>query len=147
MYRQNKHPIASMNTTVPNKKKKLARLSGSIYFLILGLANVIGTAIYSDNLGWKDFVILALFATPLLVNKKIYYLIFGAVSVLLWGSLLYAVFNRHVEFVRGVREYTNPYMSSGAAFTVGYLFMFLSIFFSLCLLYAGRSETENKTVT
>lgn len=135
-----------MSDAVPNKKRKLAKLWGSIYFIVLGLANLIGTAIYSE-LGWKDFLILALFCTPLLVNKKIYYLLFGGASVLLWGSLIYAVFVRHREVVRGVREYSNPDMSLAASSGLGYLFTFVSLFFALCVLYAGMSDSEEKPVT
>ncbi len=136
-----------MSATVPNKKKKIAKLAGCIYFIVLGLTNVIGTAIYSNNLGWRDFLILALFCTPLLINKKIYYLLFGGVSVLLWGSLIFAVFSRHRDVVRGVTDYTNPDMSLAAAATVGYLFTFVSLFFALCVLYAGMSDSEEKPVT
>ncbi len=131
-----------MSAAVPNKKRKLAKFAGSIYFIVLGLANVIGTAIYSDNLGWKDFLVLALFCTPLLINKKIYYLLFGGISVLLWGSLIFGVFSRHRDIVRGVSDYTNPDLSLATAATIGYLFTFVSLFFALCVLYAGMSDSE-----
>lgn len=136
-----------MSAAAPNKKRKLAKYAGSIYFIVLGLANVIGTALYSDNLGWKDFMILALFCTPLLINKKVYYLLFGGASVLLWVSLIYAVFVRHREVVRGVREYSNPDMSLAASSGLGYLFTLASLFFALCVLYAGMSDSEEKSDT
>lgn len=137
----------SMSTVVVNKKRKLAKYIGSIYFIGLGLVNVIGTAIYSNNLGYKDLIVLALFCTPLLVNKKFYYFIFGAISSLLWGYLLFAVFQMHVKHVRGIDPHTNPYMSAATAFTIGYSFCAVSLICSLLIVYAGMSDPEQKAVT
>ena len=136
-----------MSTAVTNKKRKLAKYIGCIYFIVLGLVNVIGTAIYSDNLNFRDFIVLALFCTPLLVNKKFYYLIFGAISSLLWAYLLFAVFQMNVKHVRGIDPHTNPYMSAAAAFTIGYSLCAISLICSLLIVYAGMSDPEQKDVT
>lgn len=147
LHLQNQRPMpANMSAAAANKRRKAAKYAGCIYFILLGVANVIGTAIYSDHPGLKDFVVLALFCTPLLVNKKFYYLIFGAISTLLWAYLLFAVFRMNVEYVRGVYEHTNPYMSAGGALAVGYTFCAVSLFCSLLIIYAGLSDAPEKAV-
>jgi hypothetical protein len=124
----------------------LARLAGSVYFLLLGLGNF--TAMVLNNkLGWKDIVLLAFLATPLILRKKFYYLFFGALATCFWVYMLYQVFQTHVLYVREVNSYTNPHLSPGEAFTIGYLFTGVSICFSLMLVYAGTRPSPKQEET
>jgi hypothetical protein len=135
-----------MDKPIENKKVKLARLAGSGYFLLLGLVNLIAMAV-NNKLGWRDFVLLAFLATPLILRKKIYYLFFGALGALFWLYMLYQVFQTHVLYVRDVSSYNNPHMSPAGAFTVGYLFTAVSTCFSLMLVYVGtRPSTTQEEV-
>jgi hypothetical protein len=130
-----------MSTGAAHSKVKKAKLAGSVYFILLGLMNIINTT-SGGRLHWKDAAILVLFCTPLLVNKKIYYLLFGGAAAALWLYGLYSVFNSHTLYIRGASEYNDPHISPALAFTVGYLFTAVSAFFSLLLVYAGTRPTE-----
>ena len=125
-----------MNSQSENKKVKLARLAGSIYFLLLGLINL-GGMLINNKTGWKDLVLLAFLSTPLVVNRKFYYSFFGALATIFWVYMLYAVFHEHTLYVRGVNEHNNPDLSPAAAFGIGYVFTAFSTGVSLMILYAG----------
>lgn len=126
-----------------NRKLKLARLAGSLYFLLLGLGNFVAMAVNS-KLGWKDFVLLVFLSTPLILRKKFYYLFFGVLATCFWLYMLYQVFQMHVLYVREVSSYNDPYLSPGEAFTLGYLITIVSACFSLMLVYAGTRPGAKK---
>jgi hypothetical protein len=134
-----------MSTTTPDRKVKRLKLSGSVYFIALGLINIIATA-YNGHLSWKDFLLLVLLCTPLLVNKKIYYLLFGGLATVFWIFMLYTVFQTHTLYVREVNDYTNPHFTPAQAFSLGYLITTVSACFSFMLLWVGTRPTPEQHI-
>lgn len=130
-----------MINAVSNKKVRIAKLAGSIYFIILGIAILIATGL--NKLSYREFIVFALFCMPLIVNKKIFYLLFGGATSIVSIYALYFVFNTNTLYVRGQYDYTNTHFSPAEAFTIGYIFTAISACFSLMLLYVG-TRGENK---
>jgi hypothetical protein len=146
MLQQDQLPAPNnMSTTTPDRKVKRLKLAGSVYFIVLGLINIIATAYYA-HLSWKDLLLLAMLCTPLLVNKKIYYLLFGGLATVFWIFMLYTVFQTHTLYVREVNDYTNPHFTPAQAFSLGYLATAVSACFSFMLLWVGTRSTPEQDI-
>jgi hypothetical protein len=128
------------------KTMKTAKLAGSVYFITLGIVEII--VMYMNNkAGWKDFVLLVFLCSPLIVNKKIYYFIFGGLLTILFAYFLYYTFHTNTLYVRGQYEYAGRHFSPPMAFTAAYLFTIISGSFSFLLLRVGLYSSKDKAVT
>lgn len=134
-----------MAETIPSTRIKAAKIAGSLFFILLALASIFFAGF--DKLSWKDLVLLAFACTPLLINKKIYYLLFGTLMGLLFLYALYIVFSNHALYMRGELEYDGKETGHVKAFGPAYLFCIVSIFFSVLLMYVGLRSTTKKAVT
>ncbi|MBL7718497.1 MAG: hypothetical protein JNL72_06665 [Flavipsychrobacter sp.] len=127
-------------------QQKIAKWAGSLYFIALGVINL-AVSYRQGQAGWKDLVLLAFLSTPLVVNRKIYYLLFGGLLFVLSLYVLYTVFNTQTMYVRGVYEYHNTTFSPAMAFSLGYAFAAVSLFFSYLLLRTGLKGSAAKPVS
>ncbi len=66
----------------------LTKLLGSLYFVLLALANAVGMAL-SSKFGLFDFFLLVAVGMPLAINRNWFYQFFGLANVMVW--LLVAV--------------------------------------------------------
>lgn len=125
---------------------KTAKLASSIYFILLGLAEII-VMYMNSKAGWKDIILLAFLCSPLIVNKKIYYFIFGGLLTILFAYFLYYTFNTNTLYIRGQYEYNSRHFTPAQAFLFAYAFTIVSGFFSFLLLRVGLYSQKDKAVT
>ncbi|MES2458426.1 MAG: hypothetical protein V4594_22905 [Bacteroidota bacterium] len=104
-----------------------AKLTGSLYFIALGFSNF-GFTILNGHFRPLDVVILVLSALPLLVNKRLFTLLFGLIAgfMSVYIGIACLVFN----FVKETG-------TSQTDFMMGYLLAFTCLLSSLLLVYAA----------
>ncbi len=120
--------------SISNKEQilKTAKLFGSMYFLALGLINFCAT-FFNAKINPIDFIILSFGLLPLLVNKKLFFLIFGLLGcfISLYMGFACLTFN------------LNPRIhTSQISYNMGYLFAVTFFFSSLLLVYVGLNWSE-----
>ena len=120
--------------TNTEQRIRIAKLVGSWYFLLLGLVNFIATFIYSE-IKWLDSITLAICILPLLINKKIFLLIFGIV----------AAFISFYLFLACLAFSLNPEVqTSQISFFMGFLLTGSALFSSLLLIFVGHTFATYK---
>lgn len=101
----------------------LTKLIGSLYFIVLALANALGMLV-NGKFGIFDFLLLIAVAMPLAINRNWFYQFFGFTNVLLW-LLIFVVIVAKIR----VMETADFLIGSGLALS--------AIAFGLLLIYAG----------
>jgi hypothetical protein len=61
----------------------LTKLLGSLYFVLLAVANAVGMAL-NAKFGLFDFFLLVAVAMPLAINRNWFYKFFGFANVMVW---------------------------------------------------------------
>lgn len=117
------------------------KLSGCLYFILVSLV-IFGDIAYRGNLGWVDFLVMVFVCSPLIVNRSAYYFIFGCLLTIYWLCILLATLPIVVHYVQINYEPVSPYLNLAGAFTLGYLFIAISLFFSLVMARVGLQETK-----
>lgn len=115
---------------------KTAKFVGSTYFLMLGVINFSATSFYS-KITPVDFIILSFGFLPILINKKLFYLVFGLLASVICLYMGFACFTFNL----------NPNIhTSQTSYNMGYLFIITCFLFSLLLVYSGLNWTEKKQI-
>jgi hypothetical protein len=125
-----------MSISEKEQKLKTAKLVGSIYFLGLGLINFCATYYYA-KIHLLDFIILSFGFLPLLINHRIFLLLFGLLAgfISLYMGFACLTFNLNPEI-----------HTSQTSYNMGYLLAVTSFLSSLLLVYVGLNLTENKEI-
>ena len=125
-----------MNISKEERKLKTAKLVGSLYFLGLGLINFSATIFYS-KIYLIDFIILSFGFLPLLVNRKLFFLIFGLLAgfISLYIGFACLSFNLNPEI-----------HTSQTSYNMGYLLAVTSFLSSLLLVYVGLPAKEEGVI-
>ncbi len=113
----------------------------SVYFIILAIMNLVGP-ITNIRRFLLDLVVFLLCCIPIILNKRIVYLIFGILSFVLFGYLILAVVSDHLKHVYGERRVSNPY----EYFIFGYLLTVSSTVFAYLFIYIGVNVKNIETL-
>ncbi len=116
------------------QKLKWAKLSGSLYFLLLGVINF-GATLYYSNIFAIDYTILLLGCLPILINRRSFFLVFG-----IFGSLI----SLYMAFAALIFNFNPEIKTSQLAFNMGYLLATSILFSSVLLVYVGLRVVGTK---
>lgn len=111
------------------KKRKLAQLIGSMYFLILGVVNFIATLLFAAIYP-IDIVILILCYLPIIINNNLFLAIFGGIGILVAFVIGFAC----LAFNFDPSNSTSQFSLFG-----GYLLSASLFFASFLLIYADQT--------
>lgn len=135
-----------MPNAISPQRLKLMKLSACLYFILVSLV-IFGDIAYRGNLEWIDFLVVAFVCSPLIVNRKSYYFIFGCLATMFWLCILLGTLPILVHYVQINYEPRSSYLNLAGAFTLGYLFTGVSIFFSLVIGRVGLQEAKKMSLT
>ena len=102
-------------------------------FILIGLINLIETLIYLPNYYLRDTIILLILGSPLLINKRAYYVIFG---------LLASVISFVILIVYVIYNYPSQIDNSISFYFLGILLYLFALACSVALIYVGSYSKE-----
>jgi hypothetical protein len=125
-----------MSISDKEQKIKTAKLVGSMYFIALGLINFCATFYYA-KINLIDFIILSFGVLPLLINHRLFFLIFGLLAgfISLYMGFACLTFNLNPEIP-----------TSQTSYNMGYLLAVTSFLSSLLLVYVGFNWTHSRRI-
>jgi hypothetical protein len=104
----------------------------SSYFILIAVLSL-ADSVYNQKFMTRDAIILAILSLPLIINKRLFYLVFGFLGALvsLPLTIVYIIYN-------------NPVRSgdSPAFFFVGLFFYILALVASMALIHVGTFSRE-----
>lgn len=107
----------------------------SSFFVSIGLINFIDTLINLPNHYLRDIIILLILSSPILINKRFYYLFFGFVA-----SIISIV----VLMVYAIHKTPSQIDISISFYLLGILLYLSALICSLTLVYVGTYSEEQK---
>ena len=113
------------------------KLVASLFFIVIGLLSLIDTLRNKPEYYLRDLVILLILSSPLLINRRIYYMIFGLLTSV--SSLLILMFYAVQRTPFQIKETTFLVYLSGC------LLYLSALVCSITLIYIGTySKDRNK---
>ena len=120
------------------------KLSASIYFIVLSLAMATLIA-FQGKSDWKDILIVAVMSSPLIVNKRFYYLAFGGIAITFWLIMLSIFIGVGFYYVDADFKPRIPSLNLAGFLTILYSITGVSLFFSAVLFRVGMVERGELT--
>ncbi|MEO6915819.1 MAG: hypothetical protein ABI151_09365 [Chitinophagaceae bacterium] len=111
---------------------KTATLIGTIYFLLLGLINLVATFIYAEVRS-LDLIITVVCFLPLLVPKTMFLLVFGIVAALISAYLILAAMSFSLD---------QKVQTSKISVLMGFLLLGSALLASLLLIFSANSSEK-----
>lgn len=115
---------------------RTVKLIAGLFFVLMGLINLLDTLINLNNFYLRDIIILLVLSLPTLINKRGFYMFFGlAASIMSFITLIvYAAYNTPSQIDISITFYL-----------FGILLYLFALTCSLALLYVGTySEEQNR---
>lgn len=117
-------------------KIKTLKYLSSLSFVLIGLFSLLHTLIYTPQYWVRDFVILVILSSPLIVNRRLFYIAFGILSGII--SLVITI----IFFIKKMPNHSESSLSFYLFGLMIYLMIFSS---SLTMIYIGTySELKGK---